>query len=116
MIVSFAWTAPAFIADRKCITRREWSFDYAEHFIPGTIHQAYDKQPRFGGKQIGLLEVLTLSYEDIRDMPDEDFEFEGFAYLEEQGLMFRGQDPRIAFEEWRIAEAYYWVLRFEKIN
>jgi len=115
MIVSFAWTAPAFIADRKSVTRREWSFDYAQHFIPGTVHKAYSKQPRFGGKPIGLLEVLCISYENIQDMADEDFEYEGFKYMEEQGLKIWRKEPRVAFDDWRAAEAYYWVLRFEKI-
>lgn len=116
MIVSFAWTAPAFSANRKSVTRRKWRRNYAEHFVPGTVHKAYSKQPRFGGRQIGLFRVISLTFEDIREMPDEDFEHEGFKYMEEQELMIWKKEPRVAFDEWRSTEDYYWVLRFEKIS
>lgn len=115
MIISFAWTSEAFKAGRKTKTRREWTEDYANRFKIGDICKAYDRQPRFGGKQIGELIVESLTYEDIRLMPDSDYELEGFAYLEEQGLKIWNKHPREAFEDWRNEGGFYWVLHFTPI-
>lgn len=119
MIISFAWTTPAFLADRKSVTRRTWFPEYAKRFKPtkkGKICQAYDKNPRFGGRRIGELEVRSLAWEDIKTMPDEDYENEGFKFMEEQGLKIWNKHPWQAFEDWRKEGGWYWVLRFNKIK
>ena len=116
MVISFAWTSEAFKAGRKVKTRREWSDDYAQKFHIGDCCKAYDKQPRFGGQQIGMLQVRSLAYEDISIMPESDYEAEGFLYMEEQGLKIWGKDPRQAFEDWRNKGGWYWVLGFKKLN
>lgn len=116
MIISFSWTTDAFLADRKTVTRREWTTDYAKRFKPRDICKAYDKQPRFGGKQIGLIKVRSLTYENIKAMPNSDFENEGFAYMEEQGLKIWKKSPRHAFKDWRNDGGMYWVLRFGKVD
>ena len=116
MIVSFAWTTDAFMADRKSRTRREWNECHARQVIPGkTLIQAYDKIPIAGGKQIGLAITVVIKYEDVSLMPEEDYEKEGFAYMEEKGLKIWGKEPRQAFDEWREAGGMYWVLDFEKM-
>lgn len=115
MIISFAWTTDSFLANRKDVTRRTWTPVYARRFKEGDLCKAYDKQPRFGGKQIGVITVLRDPYwEHISLMPDSDFECEGFAYMAEKGLKIWRKEPRDAFEEWRHQDAYFWVLRFEK--
>jgi hypothetical protein len=111
MIVSFAWTTPSFLALRKSATRRDWDDEYAKQFTPGSVHQANDKSPRFGGQKIGSFVVKSCTKEHMSNMPDSDYEAEGFKYMEEQGLEFRGQDPRGAFEEWRREDKSMWVLR-----
>lgn len=115
MIISFAWTSESFKAGRKTKTRREWTPEYASRFRIGDLCKAYDKQPRFGGKQIGELIVESLTYEDIDTMPDSDYELEGFAYLEEQDLKIWGKDPWKAFEDWRNEGGWYWLLWFTPI-
>ncbi len=45
-------------------------------------------------------------------MPDDDWEEEGFAFMEDQGLKIWGKHPRDAFEDWRKEGGWYWVLRF----
>jgi hypothetical protein len=40
MDLSFAWTTPALIADRKSCTRRDWSADYAARFRDGLNRDA----------------------------------------------------------------------------
>lgn len=115
MIVSFAWTSESFKAGRKTKTRREWTPEYASRFYVGDLCKAYDWQPRFKGKQIGELIVESLTYEDISTMSDSDYQLEGFAYLEEQGLKIWGKNPRQAFDDWRDEGGYYWVLWFTPI-
>lgn len=116
MIISFAWTTDAFLANRKTVTRRKWTPYYAKRFKVGDICKAYDKQSRFGGKQIGLIKIMSLTYEDIKTMPNHDYENEGFQYMIERGLKIWGKPPRQAFEDWRNDGGWYWVLRFNKVD
>ena len=116
MIVSYAWTTQPFLVGRKSRTRRQWNERHARQVVPGkTMIQAYDKIPIAGGKQIGLAKAVAIKYEDVSLMPDEDYEKEGFAYMEEKGLTIWGEQPRYAFDEWRRTGGMYWVLDFEKI-
>lgn len=116
-IISFAWTTPAIVAKRKTVTRREWNDKYAKRFKVGDICQPYDKNPMYGGKPIKdrMIRIVSVKKEDIKTMPNQDFEHEGFAYLEEQGLTIWGKPPRKAFEEWREEGGIYWVVRFEYV-
>ena len=115
-IISFAWTSVALLAGRKSRTRRKWDDKYAARFKVGDMLQAWDRSPRFGGKRIGTIEVVGIKKEDIYLMPPEDFEKEGFAYFEQNGLKIRGQDPRAAFFEWRDQGGLYYVLDFRLIS
>jgi len=117
-IISLAWTAGAFAAGRKSVTRRQWVDRYAALFRAGDICQAYDKSPRRHGKRIGYLEIISVTREMMCQMPDSDYEAEGFAWMEEQGLQFRGVHPRLAFEQWRYSGAAekWWVIRFRKVD
>jgi len=76
-IISFAWTTEALLAGKKSCTRRCWSYDYGERFKTGDIVQAYDKSPRFGGKQIAIIEITAAYWEYLQDMPKSDLEAEG---------------------------------------
>ena len=116
-IISFAWTSDAFINNRKSVTRRKWKTRYAEMFKKGDICKAYDKSPRFGGKLIGYLKILKDPYREcISDMPDSDFEEEGFAYMQEHHQKIWGETPKFAFANWKNSDDYYWVVRFKKID
>lgn len=115
MVVSFAWTTASFIAGHKTCTRRQWTPEYAKRFKPRDVCQAYDKQPRFGGKRIGIFDINSLTWEDISDMPDSDLEAEGFKFMQERGLKIWGKEPREAFDDWRDDGGWYWVLRFKKV-
>jgi len=116
MIISFAWTTYAFLARRKTVTRREWDDEYAERFKTGSIHQAYDKSPRYGGKQIGRIQILSITREPIVKMPESDYDAEGFKYMEEQGLTIWKKPPRQAFERWKPNGGSYWVVRFKVLE
>lgn len=116
MIMSFAWTTPAVRARRKTRTRRQWAYEYAKRFKVGDICQAYDRQPRFGGVKIGTIKITGKKKELISKMPDEDYEREGFAFMEERGMKIWGKQPRKAFEDWKRVGGYTWVVDFEIIN
>lgn len=79
-MISFAYTTPAFLARRKTVTRRDWDDDYARSFMVGRVFSAFDKQPRFGGVRIGRARVVAIDKQPLVQMPDSDYEAEGFAY------------------------------------
>lgn len=116
MIISFAWTTEALLAEAKKVTRRDWSKEYAAKFRGGTVHSAYNRQARFGGEKVGDVKLCLPPYpERTRDIPDEDYELEGFFYMEERGLLIRGRTPREWFEAWRKSNQVLFVVRFDLV-
>ena len=114
MIISFAWTTEAFLAGRKTRTRRLWADDHAAKFHHGDVFQAWDRVPRVGGaRQIGYGRIVApLRREHISHLTEEDFESEGFAYMEEKGKTIWGMNMREAFENWKEQNLTYWVVDF----
>jgi len=115
-IISFAWTTDSLLKGKKTRTRREWDDKFASRFRVGDLIQAWDKQPRFKGKRVAIIKITGIKKEDISLMPDEDYEKEGFAYIEKQGQSIWGQEPKEAFKEWREDGGDYWVIDFELIE
>jgi len=116
-IISFAWTTPALLANRKIVTRRDWSEDYAKRFKAGDLVAAYDKNPRNGGKQVATIRLTCNPYRESTDiMPRSDYEAEGLAYLQEQGLRIQGLSPYEFWEAWKAAKEVLWVIRFQKVS
>ncbi len=116
-IISFAWTTPALIAGFKTVTRRQWNARYAGSFKTGDLVQAWDKSPRTGkGQRVGWIRLTKDPYLEItQDMPDSDYEAEGFEYLyrnRARGSPPMGTSPA-DFYEWKAAGELYWVVRFE---
>ena len=90
-IISFAWTTPALLAGRKTCTRRNWTTNYALKFKAGEIEQAYNRNPRIGGKRVGLVRLTEDPYPELTgEAPDSDFEAEGLAWMEDNGLFIKG--------------------------
>jgi hypothetical protein len=112
-IISFAWTVPSLLAGRKTRTRREWTDEYAERFKVGDLIQAYDRQPRFGGKCIAIIEITGIKQESTSEMTSDDYEKEGFKYFEEKGLKIWDKDPAIAFEDWMEDDCEVWIIDFK---
>jgi hypothetical protein len=115
--ISFAWTTPAFIALQKTVTRRDWPEDYANRFKEGDLLFAYDKQARFGGNKIGIIQLTAdPSFEPMSKMPDSDYEAEGFKYLHENPhLIPRSMKIDVSwdgFNTWRNSGESKWVIRF----
>ena len=71
---------------------------------------------RYGGKQIGRIQILSITREPIVKMPESDYDAEGFKYMEEQGLTIWKKPPRQAFERWKLNGGSYWVVRFKVLE
>jgi len=99
-IISFAWTTPAFVARQKTCTRRDWNDRYAKQFVPGRMAQAWDQQPRYGGRRIGTIELLSMTRERYCDAPPGDWWEEGFAFLQAAGARVNGYQPFDLWTEW----------------
>lgn len=120
-IISFSYTTPAVLADRKHRTRRKWNDGYASRIRLDERLQGWDHLPRarvLGAKKVCEIEITApLRKEPNSMMTDADYELEGFAYLEEQGIPIWGKPARVAFNEWRAdKDAEYWVIDFQKVN
>jgi uncharacterized protein YqfB (UPF0267 family) len=125
-IISFAWTTRALLAGAKTCTRRDWTERHAATFHAGDIVQAYNKSQRSGGRRVALIRLTAdPSLEPLAEMPDSDYEAEGFRWLFEQDealaarINGRLRDDFISqrcspegFEAWRRSEDFMWVVRF----
>lgn len=104
-IISFDWTTPALLAGRKTCTRRDWSVSYASRFKQDEVCQAWDHLPRTRkGRKVGDIRLTVTPYlESLAEMPDEDFEAEGFAFFEEYPhlLPAKAGPMALSFEWWR---------------
>jgi len=96
VIISFAWTTLAVIAGHydppgKTEPRRDWSERTIAQFrnLIGQKVDAWDKSPRFGGKQFGTIVARDIiEGEPARDVPDEAWQKEGFDRLTSIGRGF----------------------------
>jgi len=78
MIISFAWTTGALLAGEKTVTRRAWDDAYARRWVAGSVHEAYDRSPRAGGRRVGRIRLTRTAYKErLADMPDDHFRREG---------------------------------------
>jgi len=124
--ISFAWTTPALVAGAKTVTRREWTDRYARWFKKDMLVAAYDRQPRFKGKKVATLRLTAdAKKERYNDVTDDDWEDEGFAWLQEHGINMPVYDkgrrrrmirPSVLFRTWRGNPDPVWVVRFEVIS
>lgn len=107
-IISFAWTAEELLAGKKTVTRRRWKDSYARQFSAGDTVRAFDKSPRFGGKQIALIRITDVYEECLREMPESDVAKEGGRWKNKKEFIeaiFLGDEKLVV-----------WVIRFEVIK
>ena len=116
-IISFAWTTPALLAGRKSVTRRDWVDHHAARFRKGDLIAAYNRQPRFGGRQVAILRLTADAYkESTAKAPIEDFEREGFAYLDAHNFKVGSDTPLQVWDSWHESPSDWWVIRFEVVE
>ena len=132
--ISFAWTTDALLAGRKTCTCRDWEADYAERFKAGDLIAAYDRSPRFKGKQIATLRLThDATKATLGELYPEDggYEAEGFAYYDEQIAagntkavksldrnlgIYPGETLRERLDDENRAGWGQWVIRFEVVE
>ncbi|KKL07637.1 hypothetical protein LCGC14_2584010 [marine sediment metagenome] len=124
MNVSFAWTTPALLAGRKSVTRRDWTTRFASQFHVSDLVSAYDKLTRNHGRHVATVPVLRAPYQEaLGEVPDSDYEAEGFLFFEEHPELLPTSAPWPkmnwdVFNRWRYSEPYkvLWVLRFAPVG
>jgi hypothetical protein len=119
MTISFAWTTPAVVLREKCVTRRDWKGITIAQFQgcvkTGELVDAWDKNPRFGGKPFGKVRILEVTpKEDSRTIPESAWAEEGFHILTPLGAKIGKSTPRDVWMFWlHENEEDQTVVRFE---
>lgn len=103
-IISFAYTTAALLAGKKTVTRRYWNPRQALGFKPGDIIQAWDKSPRFGGRKVAEIEIISVEQQSMGQAPDSDFEKEGFVYMCENKIPIEKKGNKLIYPDWQ-----YWL-------
>ena len=112
MIISFAWTTEALLSGIKKCSRRDWDDKYAKRFRAGEKYQAFDHNPRVGGKRVGIIEMTCNPYKERLDLiTDEEEKLEG-------GLWGSAEEYIRAFcEGAKVSrEKEIYVIRFELLG
>jgi hypothetical protein len=83
LIISFGKTLNPLLEGIKKQTRRNWKDTHAAKFVKAfeekLLIRAFDKDQRYGGKQIGWLSLIEKPYKQkLQDMPKSDLIPEGF--------------------------------------
>lgn len=109
------------------MTRRDWNPTHAAKFKAGMLVDAWDTSPRMKPYRIkkGLpapRKVATIRLtvdprlERLTDIPPEDWEREGFAYLQPRGIKVDGVSPAVLYQRWTDSKDLAWVVRFEVVE
>lgn len=54
--------------------------------------------------------------QSTRNLPEDDWQAEGFDYLEEIGAKVNGVSPRALWRAWQVWPRVLWVVRFELVE
>ena len=115
--ISFAWTTDAYKAKQKVETRRYWDDKYASSFKEGEHLTAMDKAVFAHGNRIGEIVLTKKPYKQRTSlMTEADFKDEGLLWMEQQGLLIKGQKPREFFDQWKAKDEEVWVIEFEILS
>lgn len=109
-IISFAWTTKALLEGKKTQTRRFWNDKYAKTFRAGQLIQAYDKNPRAGGKPVAIIRLTCDAWKQkLQDLTHRQFLAEGGFMYWKHGhefidmMLSQGKGDKV------------WVLEFELV-
>lgn len=125
--IAFSWTTPALLAGAKTMTWRNWKDTHARKFYGGQILDAYDRNPRAGGRPVALIRLTREPlYVCSNTLADDDYHAEGLAWLERHPEVWPkeifGQKvmPYLMswthFCEFRDEKEWGWVIRFELLE
>lgn len=106
-IISFAWTSKVLLDGKKTVTRRDWNDKYARTFHKGDTVQAYDKNPRSGGRKIAEIMLTKEPYKQwLHEVTDED-------EIKEGGLWGSGKAYQEAMGD---KMKKLWVIEFKLVK
>lgn len=107
--ISFAMTWEAIKDGSKTMTRRKWKASYARRWKKGDVFLPISKA-RTHEYETDAPRVLTTDpyQQQLRDMPDRDFEREG-------GRLY-WPDKAAFIQAMGGPEEYYWVIEFELVK
>lgn len=111
LIISFGYTSYELQFCNKTCTRRAWKERHAQKFIKAyhsrSPIKAYDKACRYGGQQVGWLELTAEPCQErLALMPEEDVAKEGFPDLSKSQFIDR------FFSKYDLS-TLLWVIRFK---
>ncbi len=123
MIQSEGHVWPAFVALAKDVTRRRWKPSTAAHYVKGFRFDAWSNAPYAHGIKIGEAVCTCDAYlQPLREMPDDHYHREGFAWLREhpqclpkaarRELWAQGNCSWDAFDRWRWSGGELYVCEF----
>ena len=121
-IITFAWTTPALVAGAKTTIRQPWSETIASRFHGGSEVAAYDRVGNSGGRQVACIRLTEAPvHQPFSDIPDEDYEREGWAWLHAHADLLPGyikasDFSKESFEKWRSRPGGIWVVRYELVG
>lgn len=118
MIISFGWTTPALLAGVKTVTRRDWSEKHAAHFKAGQIVDAWNTSPRNVRGNPHKIATIRITQDPYlsSNFPSEDWDREGFEYLEGIGATLDGDTPAELWHYWTHGRPSLYVVRFELVS
>ena len=114
--ISMANVTSSFCAQEKDITRRNWADVTINLHKKGTKSLVWNKQARFGGEPIGVLELTENPYKQpTGDMTFAQYEFEGFNYLDTRyhEITKKGFPLDEIFQNWRRQDITLTVVPFK---
>ena len=115
--ISFAWTTVAVRARAKKCTRRNWTPEYARRFFEGQKVLGITRNYRFGGTPFAIVQLTAdPCSERTGKMTEQDYEDEGLLWMERQGLLIRGIEPRLFFDNWKEENEQVFVVRFNIVE
>jgi len=115
MWISFAHTTDAVIMERKRETRRQWAVSHAQKFRANQVVDFWNKNPRNGGQKMGSIILVNGPYRENTSklVFPQDYEAEGFAFMEERGQEIQGMPPLIFFQQWKVKKLLLFVVEFK---
>jgi hypothetical protein len=114
-----AWTTPAFVAEMKTVTRRNWKPSTVKRFQKGVQFKAVTSN--YGGEVIGIGEIAENPYkQSTRDMDDmDDYIAEGFSYMDSEFAELDDSDLLplyCAMKDWQQKDQMVTVVPFKIVE
>ena len=117
--ISMAYVTPSFVTNNKSVTRRDWADVTIRQFKNETKALVWNKQSRFGGEPIGVLELTKNPFKQNTSlMLPLDYVAEGFKYLDEEYSKHHHLDRplMIVIDKWRESCGVFSVVPFKIVE